>query len=425
MEILEVVASFDWLDGEETIGYLGYEKLGGRDVYSFEYSLQWIKQHPDVMLGKDLQPFTGKQYAPEGAGIFGCFSDCLPDYWGRLLIELKERQSDNKKGRLTFSLSDWDYLKGVEDSLRIGGFRFKDPESGAYLNLSEDFQVPPMLSLNELCEASLEIEKKEFSQAPPDKLWIERLFKPGSSVGGARPKACVQDNEGLWIAKFPSSTDRINEGRWEYFANKMAEQCGIHTTPTKLVPLGKGHDIFLSKRFDRTADGRRRHMSSALNQFGLTLDSASRQERSYPEIADFIVSKGTNVEQSLQELYRRVALTICIGNSDDHLKNHSFLLTKKGWELSPVYDITPSLYMTHSLLIDGVSNESSLDRLFDAHQLYKIDKDTAYHIIKDVTRNMERWQETARDCGMTDQEMKVFSQRFKMGMSSRIRPNYR
>ena len=126
---------------------------------------------------------------------------------------------------------------------------------------------------------------------------------------------------------------------------------------------------------------------------------------------------GTHVEQSIQELYRRIAFNICIGNADDHLKNHSFILTKKGWELSPVYDINPSIFETHSLLIDGISNKSSLGNLYKAHQLYRLDKDTAYGIIEEVAQNMKTWKSIASDCSISDGEMELFSQRFEVGMS--------
>ena len=419
METLEVVASFDWLENEETIGYLSYDQLGGKDVFTFEYTKEWIKKHSDIILGGDLQPFTGKQHTQPDGEIFGCFADCLPDFWGRTLIELKERQTNSTKGRLTYNLSDWVCLKGVEDSLRIGGFRFKDIDTGLYLNVSADFQVPPILSLEMLFEAAKKVEESEFKSEEPDNRWLERLLKPGTSVGGARPKACISDENSLYIAKFPSTTDRWNDCKWEYFANKMAEQCGIHIATTKLISLSSGHDVFLSKRFDRTPDGKRIHMASALNLLGLTQEDTHKKYYAYPEIADFIVSNGTEVEKTLQELYRRIAYTICIGNTDDHLKNHSFLLTKKGWELSPVYDINPSVGHTHSLLIDGVSNESSLDNLFKAHKLYKIDEETAYDIIKNVTLNMKHWKDTARDCGISEKEKAYddFSQRFTEGMS--------
>ena len=417
MNRLEVIASFDWLEGEETIGYLEYDILRGTEVYTFEFTRQWITAHPDVLLGNDLGSFTGKQYSTNGE-IFGCFADSLPDHWGRTLIELKKKQATGSNDRTRHTLSDWDYLKGVEDSLRIGGFRFKDLETGQYLNASEKDEIPPLLSLNELYEAAHEVEKNELENRAIDSRWIERLFKPGTSVGGARPKACVSDESGLYIAKFPCSTDHYNFGRWEYFANIMAGQCGIHTTFTRLVTLPSGHDIFLSRRFDKTAEGRRVHMSSALNLLGLTMNNRDDMKHSYTEIAELIVAHGTKVEESLEELYRRVAFSVIIGNADDHLKNHSFVLTKKGWLLSPAYDINPSTFHTQSLLIDGVSDQSSLNRLYKAHELYMLSEQTASHIISDVKRAMESWQKTALSCGITQDEISVFKDRIEEGMQS-------
>ena len=415
MDRLEVIASFDWLEKEETIGYLEHDTLRGADIYSFEYSTKWVKDHPNVILGKDLEMFYGKQYSGNNE-IFGCFADCLPDHWGRTLIQLKKKQSAGEHGRMQINLSDWEYLKGVEDSLRTGGFRFKDPLTGEYLNVSGENEVPPVLSLDELFEAAHEIEKNELENKAIDNRWVERLLKPGSSVGGARPKACVTDETGLYIAKFPCSTDYYNVEKWEYFANKMAEQCGIHTTPTRLVKLKSGHDVFLSKRFDRTADGRRIHMSSALNLLGLTLKNRNDVRHSYSEIAELIIAHGTNVENSLRELYRRVAFSIIIGNSDDHLKNHSFLLTKKGWELSPVYDINPSSYHTHCLLIDEASDESSLDRLYKAHEIYMLDEKTAFGIIREMTHSFKYWEQTALKCDISKEEMSVFRDRIEEGL---------
>jgi len=417
MEKLEVVASFSWLEKEETVGTLSYEKLRGADVFSFEYSRQWLKDHADIQLGKDLPLFTGTQFAHPGQGIFGCFADALPDSWGRKLIDLRLGQILKNNNQPLRSLSDWDYLKGVEDSLRVGAFRFRNPDSYSFLNTSDKSQIPPILSLNELQEAASEVERSDFQLSSIDERWMERLFKPGSSVGGARPKACVSDGNNLYIAKFPSLFDgRINVGRWEYFAHEMAKDCGIHTAVTQLVATGTGHDILLSKRFDRTTDMKRVHMASALTLLGLPRGSGADTGHGYPDIADFIVSNGTNVEKSLEELYRRVAFSICIGNSDDHLKNHSFLLTKKGWELSPVYDINPSNFRSHSLLIDRTTNESNLDILFKAHQLYFLDEDIAYGIIKDVRNSMKHWQSVAADCGLNPDEMKVFSDRFEVGI---------
>ena len=417
MEQVRVVASFDWLEKEEEIGVLNYENLRGSDVFSFEFSKEWLQKHPDILLGRDLQPFTGIQYAPTGSGIFGCFADALPDRWGRKLIDLRVQQLRRREGQLRRRLSDWDYLKGVEDVLRMGGFRFKDLQANSYLNITDSYQVPPILSLNELLEAAGEIEKSEVRHIEPEERWVQRLFHPGSSVGGARPKACVTDNGILYIAKFPSIKDDINVSRWEYFAHKMAKECDINVAQTKLVKTKSGYDVLLSKRFDRKDDGRRVHMASSLSLLGLSDGSGHETGNGYLDIVDFIVSNGGNIDKNLEELYRRVAFNIIIGNSDDHFRNHSFLLTKRGWELSPAYDLNPTFNRHQALLIDEQSNEASLDVLFEAHKSYMLDEQTAWGVIKDVTRHLKYWDSIAKECGISRKEIDDFSERIETGLT--------
>ena len=193
----------------------------------------------------------------------------------------------------------------------------------------------------------------------------------------------------------------------------MASVCGIQTAESRTVPDKEGHDIFITRRFDRTDEGKRIHMASALTLLGLPQGSGADTGHGYPDIASLIISTGVNVEKDLKELYRRVAFNICIGNSDDHFKNHSFLLTKDGWTLSPVYDINPSNYRSHSLLIDMESNQSSLDRLFKAHKMYFIDKETAHDIISEVASNMKQWRRIAYDdCKISFTEAERFAERF-------------
>ena len=414
MEQLIAIASFDWLEKEETVGLLNYENLRGSDVFSFEFSREWLRQHPDIILGRDLQPFTGIQYAPSGKGIFGCFADALPDRWGRRLIDLRFHQQQRTDGQLRRRLSDWDYLLGVEDTLRMGAFRFKDVQTGEYLNAADTYQVPPILSLNELLEAAEEIEKSEYSHVEPEERWVQRLFLPGSSVGGARPKACITDGGCLYIAKFPSIKDDNDISKWEHFAHLMAKDCGINTAKTRLVSTKSGHDVLLSERFDRNTDGGRVHMASSLTLLGLSDGAGWQTGNGYLDIVDFIVSHGCNVEKTLEELYRRVAFNICIGNSDDHFRNHSFLLTKKGWELSPAYDLNPTLSRHQALLIDEHTNEASLDALLGAHKSYMLSQQTAQRIIREVTQTIQYWESTAKLCGISKKEMNHYASRFKL-----------
>lgn len=414
MEHLEVIASFDWLEKEEIVGTLKCENLRGSDVFSFEYSKEWLQMHPDIILARDIQPFTGIQYSPTGKGIFGCFADALPDRWGRKLIDLRSQQLYRREGHTRRKLSDWDYLKGVEDTLRMGGFRFRNPDTGQYLNAAESYHVPPIISLNELLEAAGEIEKSEYSHVEPEERWVERLFQPGSSVGGARPKACITDNGNLYIAKFPSLKDEIDISKWEQFAHLMAKKCGITTAETRLIATKSGHDVLLSKRFDRNNDGERIHMASSLTLLGLFDGDGWQSGNGYLDIVDFIVSHGSNVENNLEELYRRVAFNICIGNSDDHFRNHSFLLTKKGWELSPAYDMNPTFSQHQALLIDEHSNDASLELLYNAYSSYMLERSTARGIIEDVTQNMKQWKTVANECGISRKEVNDFAERIEL-----------
>ena len=414
MENLDVIASFDWMDKEEKVGSLGHEYLRGSDVFSFEFDKTWLKRYPKIDFGCDLRPYTGVQYS-QGYHIFGCFSDALPDRWGRRLIDL--RASLETEGKASHTLSDWDYLKGVEDEMRMGGFRFQDPADGTFISSTPGYSVPPTIHIDELLQAAKEIEKSEYKHLEPEKKRVQRLFQPGSSMGGARPKACVQSGGQLYLAKFPSINDDINVSRWEHFAHLMAKECGIIVAETQVLKAGTGQDILLSKRFDRTEDNKRIHMASSLTVLGLTDGDGQRNGKGYLDIVDFIISGGGNhIEANLAELYKRVAFNICIGNTDDHFRNHAFLLGKDGWELSPAYDMNPTNSMFQALLIDANTNESSLNHLYNAHELYMLDETTARGIIMDVTRNMKYWESMAEDIGLPRREITYFTDRFEKGM---------
>ena len=414
MEKLDVIASFDWMDKEEKVGSLGYEYLRGSDVFSFEFDKTWLKRYPKIDFGCDLRPYTGVQYS-QGNHIFGCFSDTLPNRWGRRLIDL--RASLETEGKASHTLSDWDYLKGVEDEMRMGGFRFQDPIDGSFISSTPSYSVPPAIHIDELLQAAKEIEKSEYKHLEPEKKWVQRLFQPGSSMGGARPKACVQSGGQLYLAKFPSINDDINVSQWEHFAHLMAKECGITVAETQVIKAGTGQDILLSKRFDRTEDNKRIHMASSLTVLGLTDGDGQRNGKGYLDIVDFIISGGGNhIEANLEELYRRVAFNICIGNTDDHFRNHAFLLGKDGWELSPAYDMNPTNSMFQALLIDANTNDSSLNHLYNAHELYMLDETTARGIIMDVTRNMKYWESMAEDIGLPRREITYFTDRFEQGM---------
>lgn len=344
MKTLYVYADFDWLKETELIGELGYESLRGSDSYCFKYSNKWLKEHRDLYLSDDLNNYPGQQHTLPGKDIFGCFSDALPDRWGRTLLLRREQIAAAEEKRPVQRLSSFDFLTGIDDFSRMGGFRFKENPSGEFINVSESLKIPPLTDIRELIAASAEIEKSEEGNTLPDKKWIAQLVQPGSSLGGARPKASVVDmDKTLYIAKFPSRKDDYDAGLWEHFAHLLSVKAGICAAATKVITTGDKYHTLLSRRFDRTQEGKRIHFASAMTLLGLDDGDNASTGHGYLDIVDFIIQNCTNVEINLRELYRRVAFNICIGNSDDHFRNHGFLLTAKGWTLSPAYDMNPTL----------------------------------------------------------------------------------
>lgn len=398
METLKVIAA--WKPREIEIGTLSYEKVRQSEIYCFEYSDEWLNNKDSLSIDNELPLVKGRIFSQNG--IFKCFSDSLPDRWGKNLIDIRNCQISKAHTRLT----SWDYLKTVEDSLRTGGFRFGE---------SSTFKVPSFSDLPEMTEISKVVEMACKSQSFPTQPIDDSFLKAASAVGGARPKACVKDGDDLYIAKFPSISDDIDKGKWEHFTHRMAAECGITVADTSIVETKEGKSILLTKRFDR--EGQERiHMASSMSLLGFEDGTDGSSSKGYLDIVEFIVNNCADVEENLEELYRRVAYSICIGNTDDHFRNHSFLLTNKGWALSPAYDLNPSLDWHHAILINEETDESDLDILLDSHESYMLDKKTAVSIVSDVVRSMRNWEKTARQCGLSRSEMKYFSNRFAEGV---------
>ena len=341
MKRLYVFADFDWLKEPRLIGELSYESLRGSDSYGFCYSDDWLRDYGNLFLSDDLNNYPGQQYTTPGKDIFGCFSDALPDRWGRTLINRREQILAKEEKHPVRRLSSFDYLIGIEDFSRMGAFRFKESMNGEYINASEVLRIPPLTDIRRLVAASSEIEKSEDENRLPEMRWIAQLVQPGSSLGGARPKASVIDeNKILHIAKFPSRKDDYDTGLWEHFSHLLAKKAGIHAAETRVIFTNDKYHTLLSRRFDRKEDGKRIHFASAMTLLGLNDGDNANTGHGYLDIVDFILQNCTNVEDNLQELYRRVAFNICIGNTDDHFRNHGFLLTSQGWTLAPAYDVT-------------------------------------------------------------------------------------
>ena len=410
MKRLYVYADFDWLKKVELVGELGYESIRGTDSYSFTFNNEWLRQHGDLFLSADLNNYPGQQYTQPDKDIFECFSDALPDRWGRTLLLRREQITAAEEKRPVRRLSSFDFLTGIDDFTRMGGFRFKEDPDGEFLNVSESLKIPPLTDIRELIAANAEIEKSEENNTLPDKKWIAQLVQPGTSLGGARPKANVVDRDKtLHVAKFPSRKDDYDVGLWEHFSHLLAIKAGVNAAKTKALATGEKYHTLLSQRFDRTTDGKRIHFASAMTLLGLSDGDNATTGHGYLDIVDFIIQNCADVECNLQELYRRVAFNICIGNTDDHFRNHGFLLTAKGWTLSPAYDMNPTLNGYQSLLVSSSSNKADLSILSDACEEYMLNKKTAEKIIAEVVGTVKEWRGLANRQDISKREIDMFS----------------
>lgn len=413
MKRLYVFADFDWLKEPRLIGELSYESLRGSDNYGFCYNDEWLKDYGGLFLSDDLNNYPGQQYTAPGKDIFGCFSDALPDRWGRTLINRREQILAKEEKRPVRRLSSFDYLIGIEDFSLMGAFRFKESMNEEYINASEVLRIPPLTDIRELIAASSEIEKSEDENRLPEMRWIAQLVQPGSSLGGARPKASVIDDRILYIAKFPSRKDDYDVGLWEHFSHLLAKKAGVNAAETRVISTSDKYHTLLSRRFDRREDGKRIHFASAMTLLGLNDGDNANTGNSYLEMVDFILQNCTNVEDNLKELYRRVAFNICIGNTDDHFRNHGFLLTAKGWTLSPAYDMNPTLNEYQSLLINSHSNKSDLNELLNACEEYMLQKQSAQQIISEVLNAIKEWRSLATRLGIAKSEQERFAAVFE------------
>ena len=409
MKKLFVYADFDWLKEAELVGELGYESLRGSDSYSFKFADSWIKKYNAIALSDDLNNYPGIQYTQPEKDIFGCFADALPDRWGRTLFLRREQILAQEENRPVRRLSSFDFLTGIDDHSRMGGFRFKETPDGEFINTDNTLRVPPLTDLRELIAASKEIERSEGTNMIPEKKWITQLVQPGSSLGGARPKANVLDeNHNIFMAKFPSLNDDYDVGIWEHFCHLLAKNAGINAAETKVITTNDKHHTLLSHRFDRTYAGRRIHFASAMTLLGLNDGDNATTGHGYIDIVDFIISGCTDVDANLRELFRRVAFNICVGNSDDHFRNHGFLLTAKGWTLSPAYDMNPTLNDHQSLLINNKTNTADLSILLDSCDEYMLTHEVAKGIIDEVLEAVKGWRTLANRLGIAKREMNLF-----------------
>lgn len=411
----EILVYADWqsIKGARLMGVLYSEVIRGKEIFSFQYSDEWLNADFAQVLDPDLRLYQGKQYLNEGKDNFGIFLDSSPDRWGRLLLRRREAVLARIEKRTQNILYESDYLLGVFDEHRSGAIRFKTNADGVFLNDNKDLATPPFTTIKKLEQASLRIEQDELINDPEYIKWLNLLIAPGSSLGGARPKASVIDEKGnLWIAKFPSINDEKNIGAWEMVVHDLAIKSGIDVAQAMTKKYSSKHHTFLTKRFDRNKK-RRIHFASAMTLLGYKDGSDYSQGVSYLELAEFIAVNGARVNEDLEELWKRIVFNICVSNTDDYLRNHGFILTDKGWILSPAYDVNPNEKGTElNLNISENDNSLELDLALEVIEYFRLSEKRALKIISRIRKAVEDWREVARKYKIPKTEQDVMQSAF-------------
>jgi serine/threonine-protein kinase HipA len=409
-----VYADWDGLAGTMLMGKLLVNRTRGKEIFAFEYDSEWMNSGFNMYLDPNLGLFKGQQYLPDDKPNFGMFLDSSPDRWGRLLMRRREAAMSRKEGRKENTLYETDYLLGVYDEHRMGGIRFKTNQEEDFLNNQMDMASPPWTSLRELENASLNLERVDAASDPEYLNWLAMLIAPGSSLGGARPKAGVLDEKNrLWIAKFPSVNDEQDVGAWEMVLHHLAEACGIIVPEARLLQFGSKYHTFLTKRFDRNNDGRRIHFASAMTLLGYNDGSSHEDGASYLEMVEIIQRYGAEPQQDLEQLWRRILFNVCVSNTDDHLRNHGFLLTERGWRLSPAYDMNPNETGTGlKLNISENDNSLSIDLVMSVAGYFKLDETKSKTILNEMQRMISKWNEVAKNMGISNEECRRMSRVF-------------
>jgi serine/threonine-protein kinase HipA len=395
----------DWQGETLLIGRLWARAKGARETATFEYDRAWLG-HPEAFALEPNLPLTPGQFQSSG-GLFNAFTDPAPDRWGRNLMARRERRNAKAEGRAPRTLMDADFLTLVEDKTRRGALRFRNAGTEVFLSQA-DRPVPPLVALPQLLGAATRIIADRESDDD-----LRLLLAPGSSLGGARPKASVRDGDGrLLIAKFPSQTDEWPIPRWEAVAMTLAEQAGVIVPQWRLEMVAR-RPTFMISRFDRQADGQRVPFISALTALG----AADGESRSYIELVEVLRRDGVAVAEDASQLWRRMVFNILISNTDDHLRNHGYLRTAGGWRLAPAYDLNPVPTdvkpRIHSLALDEIHDEASLDTALQAAPAFGLTHTEALEIAAAVGAAVAGWRSVAAQCGLTAAQIERMQSAFE------------
>lgn len=406
-----VFAHWKGMPEPKMMGILSAHHAKGKKAFSFEYDKAWIKSEQQLQIDPDIQFYSGAQF-PNQKENFGIFLDSMPDTWGRTLMKRRAAQQALEQGGKAQLLYDIDYLLGVYDESRIGALRFKTTLDGPFLDDNVEMPTPPWSSVRELQHAANLVEGD--SEIADIKKWLAILMAPGSSLGGARPKANIFDEDkSLWIAKFPSKNDTTDKAAWEFLAYQLAIDAGIEMAQCRMEKIAGRHHTFFTKRFDRH-ETERIHFASAMTMTGNSEDTIRDRPASYLDIAEFIQNNGTSVAENLHQLWRRITFNIAISNTDDHLRNHGFLLTDKGWILSPAYDINPSTDKNGlALNVDMDNNALNLELAKSVGIFFRLTEKEMNIIIKEILASVNNWRKIANQLGISRAEQEMMQGAFR------------
>lgn len=420
MAVIAVYADWEGLDAPLRLGMLHTQRGAGRELFEFEFAPAALK-HPDILnlfLDPRLGLYEGRQHPRQGHETFGVFADASPDRWGRMLMR-RRLEREQRQGRISqvVRLHESDYLLGVHDLFRAGAVRLKLNDEGEFLDDQHGVAAPPFVQLRELEAASLALERDDDNTADAGDDWLRMLIAPGGSLGGARPKASVADPNGnLWIAKFPSVRDAHDVGAWELLVHTLARACKLRVPDSLARRFANQQHTFLVKRFDRTTSGRRLHFASAMTLTGHQDGDDASTGVSYLEIARVLIDHGAQTDADLQELWSRIVFNLLVTNTDDHLRNHGFILVPgKGWRLSEAYDMNPvPVSQGLKLNISEADNAMDLELARSVAKYFRINNKTANAIIERNQAVVRQWPIIANRLGISKQEQKHMASAFAL-----------
>ena len=403
----DIEVHIDLADGQRRVGTLHRAPGRGAETVIFEYHADWLADPDHFSLEPALTVGPGPFVPAPGQRLFGSIGDSAPDTWGRRLMQRAERRRAEVEGRAVRTLSEADYLLGVADVSRLGALRFRNPGEEVF-RAPIGAGVPGLIELGRLLGVTERILRDEETEED-----LQLIFAPGSSLGGARPKASVVDQHGnLAIAKFPKETDDYSIERWEAVALDLARAAGVRTSDHQLLDVG-GRAVLLSRRFDRD-DDRRIPFLSALSMMGLR----DGEHASYPELADMLNQHGARAREDAAELFRRMAFNVLISNVDDHLRNHGFLwLGRGGWMLSPAYDLNPTPTDVRARIltttIDVDDGACDLGLVLSVAEYFGLGDAAAKAIVKATAEATASWRQVAEAKGARPAEIRRMESAFE------------